>query len=106
MRVAPLQGGHPHQLLGCQRRAVAEHDVEEFEPLDMASHNDQANCQKRCHHQSDRTPEQEKDADRIIATGDKPELWPKTRFENLRGEQFQTTNNKTPKLCVEYAKNA
>ena len=40
-----------------QRRPVAEHDVEEFQPLDMASEHDEAHGQRRREHEADRPPQ-------------------------------------------------
>src|SRR3974377_1836997 len=50
---------HPlvNQLRRTQRRPIAKHDLEELEPLDMPSHEDQAYRQRCRYHQSDWTPE-------------------------------------------------
>ena len=46
-----------NQLGRCQWRPVAEHDVEEFETVDMSSGNNETNRQRRRQYQADRTPQ-------------------------------------------------
>ena len=58
-RLDRISGQHAlvGQLGGRKHRLVAEHHVEEFQPVDMAAENREANRQRRCEHEADRAPQ-------------------------------------------------